>query len=208
MLKYALMVVGAAVLVALVFVLLPIHSGPRQEPRLLSGGDAPAATNFTIHDAGPPAPVVSPGVAAPATAPAAAAAAPAAQADLDAVIQRLRNGKPDPAVAPPPPAATPDPAATAALVPPATDPAPARSGSVTSQGTRWRLARSGGGYTVSIDLGGGQIADVHVQAAFANLDPSAVNTRVDFLRDTILENFSRQSGSYTFSRDGSVSVDR
>ncbi len=70
------------------------------------------------------------------------------------------------------------------------------------------MARAGNGYTVSIDLGGGKVADVHVLSAFANLDPAAVNVRVDYLRDTILQNFSRQSGSYSFARDGSVSMER
>ncbi len=79
---------------------------------------------------------------------------------------------------------------------------------MTGQGTRWRMARTGSGYTISIDLGGGQVADVHVLPAFANLDPAAINVRVDYLRDTIVQNFSRQSGSYSFARDGSVSLER
>ncbi len=70
------------------------------------------------------------------------------------------------------------------------------------------MARSGNGYTVSIDLGGGQVADVHVQPAFGSLDPASVNVRVDYLRDTIVQNFSRQSARYSFARDGSVSIDR
>ena len=77
---------------------------------------------------------------------------------------------------------------------------------MTGQGTRWRMARNGDGFTVSVDLGGGQVADIHVLPAFANLDPAAVNLRVDYLKDTILQNFTAKSGSYTFARDGSVSV--
>jgi hypothetical protein len=67
--------------------------------------------------------------------------------------------------------------------------------------------RSGIGYTVSIDLGGGQVADVHVLPAFANLDPASINVRVDYLRDTILQSFSSQSASYSFARDGSVALE-
>ncbi len=70
------------------------------------------------------------------------------------------------------------------------------------------MVRSGLGFTVSIDLGNGQVADVHVLPAFANLDPASMNVRVDYLRQTILQNFSTQSRSYSFARDGSVSVDQ
>ena len=210
MLRYAAMAVGAALLVALVFVFLPTHSGPRPEPRILASGEPQAPTSFTIHDAPPPPAAQAP----PAPTPPAA--------DLDAVMQRLRNAAATPATPsttpspiPVPVPATPAPDATAASQPPATPdptapppPAPAAKwASVTGGGTRWRMVRSGNGYTVSIDLGGGHVADVHVLPAFANLDPAAVNVRVDYLRDTILQNFSSQSGSYSFARDGSVSID-
>ena len=79
---------------------------------------------------------------------------------------------------------------------------------MTSQGVRWRLARGATGFLLSIDLGGGQVADVHVQPAFLNLDVAAASTRVDYLKATILQNFSSVSGTYTFARDGSVSIDR
>ena len=210
MLKYALMAIAAALAVAVVVFMLPTGGGPRPEPKLLAAGDPQSSTSFTVRDAAPPVPV--------APSPAAAPAPPARPGDLDAVMQRLRNGAaapdatpapPGPAVppvpAPAPVAAAPDPAAA----PPPNPPSPPnRWASVTSSGTRWRMARSGSGFTVSIDLGGGQVADVHVQSAFANLDPAAVNVRVDYLRDTILQNFSNHSGSYNFARDGSVAVDR
>ena len=239
MLKYALMAVAAAAVVALVFIMLPTGSGPRPEPRLLASGDPQSSTSFTIHDAAPPTPVTL----SPATPPTTAAApnAPPAPGDLDAVMQRLRANAANPSAANPsaanptaanptpgspttPPApdatvtatttapatpGTPAPAPTdPTAVPPPNPPSPPRWASVTAQGTRWRLARSSNGYVVSIDLGGGQTADVHVLPAFANLDPAAVNVRVDYLRDTILQNFSNQSGSYSFARDGSVSMDR
>lgn len=214
MLKYALMAVAAAVVVALAFVLMPINSGPRPEPRLLNGGDPQSSTSFTIHDAPTPIAPAAPDAATP------AAPAPPSTGDLDAVMQRLRNGaKPDATVtatttatapggpgAPPTPAATTTPPDATAATPPAAP--PPRWASVTAQGTRWRMARSGNGYTVSIDLGGGQVADVHVLPAFANLDPASVNVRVDYLRDTILQNFSSQSATYSFARDGSVSLER
>lgn len=209
MLRYALMAIAAAIVVAFVFVMLPVTRGPRPEPRLLASGDAAPATNFTVRDA---TPIPTP---APAAAP---QATPAPAEDLDAVMQRLRNGgtKPDatataaataPAVAPPVPAVPPAPVPPVpAPADPVAAPAPVRWGSVTAQGTRWRMARSGNGYTVSIDLGGGKVADIHVLPAFVNLDPAAVNVRVDYLKDTILQNFAAQSGDYSFARDGSVSL--
>ncbi len=218
MLRYALMAIGAAVLVALVFIMLPITRGPRPDPRILANGDSQPATSFTIHDA--PAPV-------PQSAPSAMAASSPAPTDLDAVMQRLRSGGPTPpaqdatialppatppAVAPPaiiPPVVTPPVMAPVVVSPVTPDPAaPPRFPTVTGQGTRWRMARSGSGFTISIDLGGGQVAEIHVLPAFANLDPAAINMRVDYLRDTILQHFSRQSGSYSFARDGSVSLEQ
>ena len=209
MLRYALAAIGAAVVIAAAILFLnPRSVGPRPEPRILASGDpATPPGGFTIHDA-PPA--LAPTPAPPATPP----------ADLDAVMQRLRaasgNPSPSPATTPPPaplPATAPQPA-TPPAPDPAAPPAPApppdpgpRWTSVTGQGTRWRMARLPSGYVVSIDLGGGQTADVHVQPAFGNLDPQAVNVRVDYLRETIMQNFSSQSNSYTFARDGSVSLD-
>ncbi len=196
MLKFALLAVAAAILIAIGLILLPTAHGPRQEARIIAPGDtgAPPA-GFVIHDTPPAAPSAS-----------------AAPGDLAAVIQRLRDNapKPDPAAAPDPVAAplptvvmpAPPPAAPA---PPPAPPA-SRWTSVTGQGTRWRMVRSGDGFTVSVDLGGGQVADIHVLPAFASLDPAAVNLRVDYLKDTILQNFTAKSGSYTFARDGSVSV--
>ena len=113
----------------------------------------------------------------------------------------------DSATATPPDAASPAPQPDAAATPAVPAPPPHWS-SVTPQGTRWRMARSAGGYTLTIDLGGGQTADVHVQPAFAALDPSAVAMRVDYLRNTIMQSFAGQPSTYTFARDGSVSVDR
>jgi hypothetical protein len=216
MLKYALMAVAAATVVAVVFIMLPTSSGPRPEPRLLASGDPQSSTSFTIHDAAPPEPVARNPPTPPTTA--SAATTTPSPGDLDAVMQRLRAGGAAPTTPAPPdatasatttaPSAAPaPPPADAAAVPPP-NPPPPKWASVTAQGTRWRLARSNNGYTVSIDLGGGQVADVHVLQAFANLDPASVNVRVDYLRDTILQNFSKQSGSYSFARDGSVSMDR
>ena len=221
MLKYALMAIGAALLVAVLFVLLPTANGPRPAPRILDGGTGQPATSFTIHDAGAqPVPAANP--ASP-SAPAAPAAPPPSTDDLNAIMQRLRSGAATPSApdatvsadsaAPATPATPPAAPPAAPLVPPpdaapAQAPVPPRFPTVTAQGTRWRLTRTPNGYTISIDLGGGQVADVHVLPAFANLDPAAINMRVDYLHDTILQNFSRQSGSYSFARDGSVSLER
>ena len=233
MLRYALLAIGAAMAIAVVFVMLPTGGGQRPEPRILSSGDTLGANGFVIHPAAPPG--TDP--AAPAVAP---GAAPAAASDLDAVMQRLRaaGAKPDaPAQPAPPPGVTPaatppglttansttPPATTPPATPPTvvapgttppatavpdTPPALAKWTAITGQGTRWRMARSDNGFNVAIDLGGGQVANVHVQPAFGALDPASINVRVDYLRQTIQQNFSRQSGSYTFARDGSVSVDR
>jgi hypothetical protein len=203
MLRYAFAAIVAAMLVAGAIVFLyPAATGPRPEPRILASGDTVTPPGgFVIHDA-PPA------TATPAPLPDQPAASTAPPADLNAVMDRLRAAgqKPDATATPPDaPAIAATPAPVAA---PAPDPvAPPRWSSVTGQGARWRMARSADGYTVSIDLGGGQTADVHVQPAFANLDPQAINVRVDYLRETILRSFSNQSNSYTFARDGSVSLD-
>ena len=69
------------------------------------------------------------------------------------------------------------------------------------------MTPSATGYTIAIDLGGGRVAEVHVAPAFGRLDNTAVNQRVDYLRQTILQNFPPESASYTFARDGSVSLD-
>ena len=114
-------------------------------------------------------------------------------------MQRLR------AAAPP----APDADATAAPPPvPAAPPAPPPPHwtSVTGQGTRWRMSRTQSGFNVSIDLGGGQVAEVHVLPAFGSLDVASTNLRIDYLRQTILQNFSSRSAAYNFARDGSVSV--
>lgn len=207
MLRYALMAVGAALVVAIAFVMLPTGKVVRQEPRILNSADAPPAAGFVIHDAPAPTPTTPDSVATP------------PGGNLDTVMQRLRAGGANPAA--PTPAAAPDAPATTSLAPvvvtPTPQPAPAATPvvppgpqwtSVTAQGARWRMARSGDGYLVSIDLGAGQVANVRVAAAFGNLDTASVNVRIDYLRDTIKQNFSAQSANYTFARDGSVSVDR
>ena len=209
-----------------------LSSGDTAPPDGFVIHDAPAPTPAPA----PPAVPAAPAPAVPAAPDSAAAAPP--PGDLEAVMARLRatSQNPDAAATPAAPAPTPagpSPATAAtpdqqpgapladatqapapamppdaAAAPPLVAPPPPHWTSVTPQGTKWRMARSGNGYTLTIDLGGGQAADVHVQPAFAALDPGAVAMRVDYLRNTILQNFSGQSNSYTFARDGSVSVDR
>jgi hypothetical protein len=219
MLRFALLAVAAAIIVAVGLVLLP-NGGSRPDSHLsVPVASAPDPATFVVHDATAPAPGTpgpgTPGPAMPAGSPAKPGQAAATQspADLDAVMQRLRDSggqKPSNTltISPAPTAPSTPPAPTAPPAPPAVpaDASP-RWTSVTGQGSRWRMAPSGDGYVLSIDLGGGQVANVHVQPAFAALDPTAMNTRVDYLRQTILQSFSSQTASYTFARDGSVSLD-
>ncbi len=117
---------------------------------------------------------------------------------------------PAPARTAPPTASTPTsvPGAPASGQPTPLLPVTAQWTNTTSQGVQWRFVRGARGFLLSIDLGGGQVADVHVQPAFQNLDTAAINARVDYLKATILQNFSGTSGTYSFARDGSVSVVR
>ena len=110
MLKYALMAVGAAIVVAIVFVMLPTGNGPRPEPRILTSGDAQPTNGFVIHAAPPPT----------ALTPAPPAVPPAGDSsNLDVVMQRLRAGaaKPDATAA-----QTPDASAAPTVAPPAAAP--------------------------------------------------------------------------------------
>lgn len=195
----------AAILVALLVVillLLPIFRPERgTAPVAVNTASAPPPSSFVIHNDAPPAPPAAPPAAPDVPAP----------DSLDAVMQRLRSGKPDATVVvtpatPAAPAPTPAPAPAPGPVPSvAPVPAPPRWTNVSGQGVQYRLGRAGDGYVILIDLGGGQVAEVHVQAAFGRLDQGAVDVRVDYLKQTILENFSSASASYSFNRDGSVS---
>ena len=194
----AAMVVGGRVPV--------LDSAPMQATQVASPADS-----FVIHDA-PPA----------ATLPATPAAPPPADAPatnaLDAAIDRLRAAKPDaapnaaPTTAPDTtPAATPatpdpllagpSPAPAILAGPPAPQPPPPPSWtSVTSQGARWRSSRD----SLVIDMGGGRMATVLVDPAFLSLSQQAANGRIDFLKQTILENFPPSASQFRFARDGSV----
>jgi hypothetical protein len=193
----------------------------------------PASNSFVIHDAAPepaspPAPAAQ--TAQPSSLDALMQKMRAGAGGATVVVTPSPAGSS--AAAPgSPPAAPGSPAATASTVPtapvsadpaaaPAAAPVPApvpptpllpiatQWTNVTSQGVRWRFGRGATGFLLSIDLGGGQVADVHVQPAFLNLDTASVSTRVDYLKATILQNFSSASGTYSFARDGSVSIDR
>ena len=189
----------------------------------------PDPNAFVVHDAAPPAaplpPVPAPPQASSAVPPsgtfagqapgattASNPADPAATSNLDLLMHRLRASS-DPG-SPPAPATPPGPAVPPAqpppvVAPPVVAPVPppaSRWTNVTAQGTRWHMTPAGGGYTIAIDLGGGRLAEVHVLPAIANLDSAGVNQRVDYLKQTILQNFPPESASYTFARDGSVSL--
>jgi hypothetical protein len=194
----------------------------------------PASNSFVIHDAAPASP--SPDVAQPAqpssldalmqkmragaggtmvvtpsstASPTAAPASPASTPTSPVVgPASSSSATTTDSVAPPPGTSIPAAPSLAPTPPTPLLPIAAQWTNVTSQGVRWRLARGATGFLLSIDLGGGQVADVHVQPAFLNLDVAAASTRVDYLKATILQNFSSASGTYTFARDGSVSIDR
>jgi hypothetical protein len=180
---------------------------------------ASPADSFVVHDA--PA-AASPPVTAPPPTPAAPDPAPGG---LEAAIERLRAAKTDTGATPPPaapadapaPALTPTPATADPLLagpnpapsilagPPITPPPPPQTWTVvTSQGVRWRGSRD----SLAIDMGGGRVATVFVDPAFQSLPLEAASARVDFLKETILENFPRSATQFRFARDGSVSMVR
>ncbi len=182
-----------------------------------------AQDSFVVHDAAPATPAPAP--AAPATPD------PAAQpSNLDAVMQRLRAAqpaKPDTltVTAPATPGASPDAtppgpnAPSPVLAGPNPTPSPLtgspppeppvqapRWTNVTSQGARWRMSRDGGGPALTIDMGAGRVAVVRVLPAFQALDQAGMNSRVDYIKQTILETFPPGSASFVFSRDGSITL--
>jgi hypothetical protein len=55
-------------------------------------------------------------------------------------------------------------------------------------------------------MGGGRSATVFVDPAFQALPQEAASARVDFLKQTILENFPRGATQFRFARDGSVAL--
>ena len=197
----------AAILLALLVLIGLVFFGGRSRVSPLGplSIDTPPPAAFVVHDDAPSTP--------PSTPPALPSPDPVPES-LDSVMQRLRAAKPDATVevtpGPPAPAAAPppSPSLTPPTAPPVSPTPPARWSNVTGHGVQYRMARGGDGGVLSIDLGGSQVADVRVQAPFLALDPSAVNTRVDYLKQTILENFSGRSGGYVFNRDGSVSRGR
>jgi hypothetical protein len=198
---------------------------------------ASPADSFVVHDAPPaaPPPAPSPVSAVPAAPePDAVAPAPAPVPDaLGTAIEKLRATKPDATVtvtAPPDttasttttPTTTPqtvDPLLTGpnavpsipAGPPPSPAPAPVPLPpppptwtAVTSQGVRWR----GGRDSLVIDMGAGRAATVFVDPAFQSLRQEAANSRIDFLKQTILETFPPNSTQFRFNRDGSISMVR
>ncbi len=55
---------------------------------------------------------------------------------------------------------------------------------------------------LTIDLGGGQVADVQVASEFRSLDLHGASGRVDYVRRTISQAYMDQAGDYLFLRDG------
>jgi hypothetical protein len=192
--------------------------------------------SFVVHDAAPtstPAPLPPPVVPAPGAAGqptgldavmqrmrAAQPANPDTLTVTAPTAPNSVNGPPAPPAAPdstltgPNPApsvlAGPNPAPsplTGPNPPPPEPPAPAQHwNNVTSQGARWRIGRESSGPALTIDMGGGRVALVHVLPAFQALDQAAMNARVDYIKQTILENFPPGSASFVFARDGSITL--
>jgi hypothetical protein len=158
---------------------------------------APASATPTPAGAATPAapsPVPAPASPAPGTpvinAPAASVSAPQSLGDT-----LLAGPNPAPSIlsGPPPPPT------------PVLPPKPVWT-SVTTQGVRWRSIWGGAGPALVIDMGGGRTATVEVDPAFGALPPAAANDRVDYLKETILENFPPGSTRFRFLRDGSVAL--
>ena len=197
----AAMVVGGRVPV--------LDSAPMQATQVASPADS-----FVIHDA-PPAATLP---ATPATPPPRRRGRTrdqrAGRRDRPAAGgQARRRPHPDATMTAPDttPAATPatpdpllagpSPAPAILAGPPAPQPPPPPSWtSVTSQGARWRSSRD----SLVIDMGGGRMATVLVDPAFLSLSQQAANGRIDFLKQTILENFPPSASQFRFARDGSV----
>jgi hypothetical protein len=155
------------------------------------------------------------------------AAQPAKPDTLTVTAPAAPGAASSPASGPPAPSATPD-TALAGSNPPTSvlaEPNPAPSpltgpnppppepvaqaphwSNVTSQGARWRLGRDGSGPALTIDMGGGRVAQVRVLPAFQGLDQAGMNARVDYIKQTILENFPPGSASFVFARDGSITL--
>ncbi|MGI4954149.1 MAG: hypothetical protein ACRYGM_20285, partial [Janthinobacterium lividum] len=160
--------------------------------------------SFVVHDAPAVTPSAIPQV--PAVPDAVPAPTPGA---LDAAIERLRAAK-DTAVVPVDPSAVPVDPTAVPVVPavPVVVPAPVPVvpppvwTATTSQGARWRAGRD----SLVIDMGGGRQAVVHVDPAFLALPQDAANSRIDFLKQTILETFPGSTTQFRFARDGSVSA--
>lgn len=161
---------------------------------------ASPADSFVVHDAPAVAPSAIP--AAPVVPDAAPAATPGA---LDAAIERLRAAK-DAPVVPVDPSAEPVPVPVPVVPVVVPTPVPVVPPPVwtatTSQGARWRPGRD----SLVIDMGGGRQAVVHVDPAFLALPQDAANSRIDFLKQTILETFPGSTTQFRFARDGSVSA--
>ena len=190
--------------------------------------------SFTVHDASPsanPEPIPPPGTApTPSASPAptgldavmqrmrdAQAAKPdtvtvTAPAGSPGVPAPAPAAAPDGTLAGPNPAPSvlagpnPDPSALAGSPPPPAPPPDTHWANMTSQGARWRFAHDGSGPVLVIDMGAGRVASVHVQPAFEALDTAGMNARIDYIKQTILENFPMASASFVFARNGSISL--
>ena len=212
MLRFFFLAVTAVLLVSAAYILQPRHaSRPDTHLDTAPAATAPDPTTFTVHEAAP-APAPAPPPAIPSPQPAATQPAQPVSPNLDAVMQRLRataGQQPDSAA--PPDAPLVPPAPVVAPVPPPvitpSQPTGPRWTNVTAHGARWRMTPAADGFVIAIDIGGNRVASVHVAPAFANLDQPGMNQRVDFLKQTILQNFPPETASYTFARDGSVSLD-
>jgi hypothetical protein len=78
---------------------------------------------------------------------------------------------------------------------------------VTSSGVQWSLRQLPEGMHLFIDLGYGQVATVDVPAEFLKLDLNSMNTRVDWMKNIISQEWPQQSALYVY-RNGNVALGR
>lgn len=211
---------GALLVVAAVIILLASrgdHPGSQDAnapaaPPSVSSPSTPPAVSVPSPSASPATPGTSTQPSPQASPPTdgnAAAPADANSAALATTLERLRAER-SRAQAPPqsalPQQQSSEAAGDQAQAPPQPGSAPANQAwsHTTSTGTRWRLRPQGGDYILFVDLGDDQVASIRVARQFQYLDLDAINLRVDWLKSQITHAHSARSGSYQYTRDGSI----
>jgi hypothetical protein len=84
-------------------------------------------------------------------------------------------------------------------------PAPRPWAHVTATGVRWNLRRiEPVSRTLTLDIGGDQVASVVVPPEFETLNLTVMNARVDAVFAAITRSFPLRSARYTFGNDGMI----